>query len=294
MAEQIMVAFQMCDWEVAEKTSVEFCKECTTASENPEQFKKFRQLPTICSVTENKSDKLAYAAWSALKMACPSLLEKAETIALNDSLGSPTFIHLDEIRPNNSLSAATVCFASDYAALLWFFGSLDGMRIAEIGGGYGGLASIINRLSNVAEYTIYDLPEVHSLQQKYLTTLGCSNIQYKSQLDGQSCKYDLVISSEAFSELSPTLRDAYANQVFRGSERGWIVWGPRLRRGEKHQWSTQKIADWLSERMSPTLVQCGRDLTEYRNIFQDKAITTYLWGGPTPNLLRKPLKEENL
>lgn len=274
------------DW-VGTKCGEAFTQECLAAATCPSVFDTFRRLPGMLGIVENKTDKAAYIAWQSLRKACPWLLEQADLIAANDTIGSPRTISVDEI--DHNLAPATMCFAADYAALRWCFGSLDGMRIAEIGGGYGGLASLVTRLSSVKSYTIYDLPDANVLQKKYLDSLGCPGVEYRSQLDNDK-DYDLVIACDSFSELSLPLQGQYIRHVLRKSKRGWIVWGSRVQPGHTLPVTTQRVTDELSNLLAPVPVHCGRDLIEYREIFRDRSTVTNMWGGCIPNLMNQPWK----
>ncbi len=295
------ISLEFKDW-IGTKCGEAFTEECLAATTCPSVFDTFRQLPGMLSIVENKTDKAAYVAWQSLRRACPWLLEKGDAIAANDSIGGPRTISVDEI--NHNLAPATMCFAADYAALRWCFGSLNGMRIAEIGGGYGGLASLVTRLSDVKSYTIYDLPEATCLQKKYLDRLGCQGIQYLTQIDShkeededgllkepaEHYAYDLLIACDSFSELSLPLQAKYTRHVLRQSARGWIVWGSRVQPGHTLPVTTQRVTDELTNLLAPVPVHCGRDLIEYREIFRDRSTVTNMWGGCIPNLMNQPWK----
>ncbi|CAE8715679.1 unnamed protein product, partial [Polarella glacialis] len=113
------------------------------------------------------------------------------------------------------------------------FGNLRGMNILEIGGGFGGLASLVLGTFAVRSYTIVDLPEVQMLQQRYLTSIGPAkrfagkvafvDAGFLSNATSLLERYDLLISACAFSELSTDLQKTYYDKLFRYSERGLIV-----------------------------------------------------------------------
>ena len=101
--------------------------------------------------------------------------------------------------------------------LVELFGPLDGMRICEIGGGYGGQAKAIFSSYKPGIYHIIDLPEVCELQRHYLWPLpvGC----YDSIPIGYI--YDLVISNYALSEIPDN--KYYIDEVLRKSRHGYIT-----------------------------------------------------------------------
>ena len=99
--------------------------------------------------------------------------------------------------------------------------------IAEIGIGYGGQCRIIKNKFPHVKYTLFDLPEVLGLAEKFLTNFEeCRNNIY--YVDGNHIynteKYDLIISNYAFSELTREIQEMYFEKVIKNSERVYITW----------------------------------------------------------------------
>jgi len=94
------------------------------------------------------------------------------------------------------------------------FGPLDGMRICEIGGGYGGQAKAILDEYKPVWYHIIDLPEVCELQKRYEPRV--STFTEPTYQD-----YDLVISNYALSEIPDN--KLYIDEVLRRSKHGYIT-----------------------------------------------------------------------
>jgi hypothetical protein len=69
-------------------------------------------------------------------------------------------------------------YLGELAMLEDSFGSLEGMSIVEIGGGYGGMAVTLQTVYTLAEYTIIDLAAVGRLQSRYV-----SEVDKKYQMD---------------------------------------------------------------------------------------------------------------
>ena len=81
---------------------------------------------------------------------------------------------------------------------------MSGWKVAEIGGGYGGLAKILLDVFAVAQYSIYDLPEVVELQKRYSQAVNLTHLIHPRTLDDATpsdSDLDLVISNYAISEL---------------------------------------------------------------------------------------------
>lgn len=92
-------------------------------------------------------------------------------------------------------------------------GSLDNLRIIEIGGGYGGQCKIIMDNYKVSCYHIIDLPEVCELQRK--------NCLAECFTEPTGEQYDLVISNYAISEIPDN--KLYIDEVLKKSKRGYIT-----------------------------------------------------------------------
>jgi len=100
--------------------------------------------------------------------------------------------------------------------LVELFGSLDGMRICEIGGGYGGQAKMIWDIFEPPVYHIIDLPEVCDLQKRYL-----EDTRVKCFTKPTGLYYDLVISNYALSEIPDNKH--YIESVLKKSKHGYIT-----------------------------------------------------------------------
>lgn len=116
-------------------------------------------------------------------------------------------------------SPSTLQYVGVLSNLITLFGSLEGLRIVEIGGGYGGQCRTIQDYCNVSCYHIIDLPEVCELAGAYLRTGGGYNFETFTEPTGQ--EYDLVISNYALSEIREPER--YIEQVLKRSKRGYIT-----------------------------------------------------------------------
>lgn len=113
-----------------------------------------------------------------------------------------------------------------------------GMRIVEIGGGYGYLARLIVERIKVGCYHIIDLPEVCELQRRYLKGLPVESFE---QPTGKI--YDLVISNYALSEILDN--KLYIDEVLRMSKSGYVTCNTDY---FKPDWETTRIPDIPGER----------------------------------------------
>jgi len=112
-----------------------------------------------------------------------------------------------------------------YIDLKKFFGGLANMKIAEIGIGFGGQASVINLLDKPHSYTFYDIPPVLGLAKRFIDELSLTgDYEFIDGRNPRTSEQDLVISNYAFSELAREVQDLYLKEVILQSPRGYITW----------------------------------------------------------------------
>ena len=121
------------------------------------------------------------------------------------------------------ISPSTLRYIKVLSDLIKIFGNLDGFKIAEIGGGYGGQCKIINDYFNIKNYHIIDLPEVNLLSKKYLQKLNINNVRFSTSKDLIPEDYDLVISNYAYTELDRELQDIYKLNIIDNSKNGYLT-----------------------------------------------------------------------
>lgn len=103
--------------------------------------------------------------------------------------------------------------------------SLDGLRICEIGVGYGGQARIISTFCNPSSYTLVDLRAALALAQRYLDNFPLlTTLAFATSNELALETFDLVISNYAFTELRREVQDVYMSKIIRRAKRGYITW----------------------------------------------------------------------
>lgn len=189
---------------------------CRRAASNDEAFDHFRthKESGVWSVPEVWGWMYVGAMPEGLSLDGPEERAMRE----NDSLGGPKLCDFGRFGCVDPVTLRYLYVARD---LYRRFGSLDGMRIVEIGGGYGGQARLLCKLFKVKSYTIIDLPEANRLQQRYLAgaepEIKCTRLLF--DLD----RFDLAISNYAFSECRKNHQRGYIEMVFKDSPRGYIT-----------------------------------------------------------------------
>jgi len=150
------------------------------------------------------------------------------------------------------------------------WGSLDGMRIVEVGGGYGGQGKVICDMFDIASYTIVDLSEALDLTARYLAAAACKSrfnfVPAKMSHTPRPC--DLFISNYALSECSLTVQQTYIDCYVRQSSRGYVTY------------NETSAAYGVDSASALTFVSLsGKDCTiadEYPRTFSENSIVT--WG----------------
>jgi len=140
----------------------------------------------------------------------------------NDAIGNPTTHDFGLVRA----SASTLQYIGVLSNLVKRFGPLNGLRIVEIGGGYGGQCRTILDMFQPACYHLIDLPEVVGLQRMYLGAHPCKagEVEFLTEPNGRG--YDLVISNYALSEVRDN--DRYMTEVVERSKHGYLTCNTNL------------------------------------------------------------------
>lgn len=109
--------------------------------------------------------------------------------------------------------------------------NINNIDFIEIGGGYGGLCFFIYKIAHIFgikinSYTIFDLPDIINLQERYLNALNIKNIKYYTLDNFQIINNNnFLISCYGFSELSTDIQNEYINKLINPYIKyGFISW----------------------------------------------------------------------
>ncbi len=95
-------------------------------------------------------------------------------------------------------------------------------NVIEIGGGYGGLCLVMSKWAKFKSWTLVDLGPTLALNRRYLE--GVPNVAYlDAEGDSWGEGYDLVVSTYAYSECSPEMKEAYLEKILKVTPRGYLV-----------------------------------------------------------------------
>jgi hypothetical protein len=195
-------------WENRYKAYFELCKE---ASLDEEIFKNFKRHPDCTGMLEHVSYELGLEYIKVIKKYFPDLLNRIDRFITNDLVGNPyTYIYDGlEFSPSN------LRYIKVLGDLINLCGTLNGLNIIEVGGGYGGQCKIIHDLLTPGSYTIIDHPDVLKLTDKYLSYFDIKR--------SNKTKFDLFISNYAFTEIDYNYQQEYKIKYIYNSKKGYMT-----------------------------------------------------------------------
>jgi hypothetical protein len=195
---------------------------CRDASVKNDVFSRFRSEAAYNNILEHVSIEQGHSYLVSTFHNSPHLLQFFDKFKINDKFGGPKVHDFGPVV--GSISPTTLRYIKVLSDLCFSFGDLSGLKIIEIGGGYGGQCAIISQLYQHASYTIIDLPEPLALQKRFLDSVGIKNVNF---LPCEQVQYpiqsDLVISNYALSELSKSLTDTYIKNCIYSTPRGYLT-----------------------------------------------------------------------
>ena len=216
----------MSNWMVKGTWLDEYLQACRDANMNT--FKRDLRLNRIF---EHAGIEQGLAYLDLIKSNNPQLLQHKFT---NDDTGGA---QVYDYGNGHVFSPSTLQYIGVLSNLITRFGSLDDMRIVEVGGGYGGQCKTVIDVFKPKVYTIVDLPEVTALQLKYLTDTGARVMSVPP-----TGKYDLFISNYALSEIP---NNTEYIDLARRCKHGYITCNTDF---VQLDWPHEKIDDIYTER----------------------------------------------
>ena len=196
-------------------------------------FDNFKRNHSYREILEHVSAELGRDYLDIVRERNDGLFEKAiETVLVSDDIGNPVKCRYNEI--DLPLSPTTLRYLKVASDLRGLFGNNLG-RTAEIGCGYGGQTYVNDQLLSVDCVTLFDLPFVNKLIERYLNTV-LLNGAYRTTVINQAepNDYDLAISNYAFSELPSSLQCKYIEKVLAKSKRGYLTMNSGLSGPHSH------------------------------------------------------------
>jgi len=194
---------------------------CARAATDPAVFARFKREPAYTAVLEHATCEQGAEYLDIALAQTPELADRLHLLRRNDALGSP---NVCEYSRHGTFSPTTLRYAKVASDLFQLFGSLDGLRIIEIGAGYGGQAFVLHSLARPASYSIVDLEPCLALQRRYLGELGIDDVELvPPESLSNAGDYDVVISNYAFSECVREVQVTYIERIISRSARGYLT-----------------------------------------------------------------------
>ncbi len=184
-------------------------------------FRKFRANRQYRKILEHVPKSLGSLYLDAMK-SNGEVMDKISNLHKCDSVGGPIRYRFKNL---GFYSPTTIRYVYFHTQMEKLFGDLTGLRVIEIGGGFGGQAAVSTTINTKLKWTIFDLPEVTILQQKYLAKVNPDvNVIFSSGLEIKETYGDILLSNYALSEISRELQLEYLNKVVLNCERGYMAW----------------------------------------------------------------------
>lgn len=206
------------------------------------EMKNWKQHPNVVNMLEHLPEWLGKEYLDKLINENVGFDLITEISNINDVDGSNCVEYSQKVK----ISPTTIRYLSHSIDILKLLKkmNLSEISIVEIGGGYGGLALIINYLSRKQEYSlkikkyyIYDLPSVENLQKYYLSRHDFLDgiIEWKDSCTfGMDLKEEddiFLVSNYALSEMNIEYRKKYLENLLPKLIGGHIIWNSQNMEG---------------------------------------------------------------
>lgn len=182
------------------------------------------------------------------------------------------------------LSPTTLRFTKILADLEFFFGSLDGCVVSEIGVGYGGQANLITSRFDVSGYHLFDLSSVNALARRYLESFdknACVFHDWGPALEHLNS--DLCISNYALSEMTRDAQETYFRCVIDNARSGYVLWNEH---GQRH--GSMTLAQFIRRLGGPKSLFVLRFNVPIFEVEARHLIRLIVWSRELPELPRQP------
>ncbi len=212
----------MMGWMAPYDSSRDYFKVCRRAVQDDMAFATFRHNREYCVVLEHVSpDEGSGYLKAAQAIDADFVAKHFRFFQENDNVGGATLVRY----PIGSIAPSTLRYVYVLTNLQQWVGSLGGLDIVEIGGGYGGLCRMAMAVCKPHSYTIFDLEAPLLLTRKYLSYYELSGVHLRqaNDFDGMG-NVDVVISTWALSELEQGAQQDYYTNLIGGSRFGYMAY----------------------------------------------------------------------
>lgn len=193
---------------------------CTLAAADNDYFNKFRSCSSYRAILENVDGLAGEKLLSVIESYGKSAEEFRHL--WHSEIGKPYTYHISDL---GEISPTELRYSKIVCELEILFSSLDGLKVTEIGVGFGGQGGQILHTFDVAEYEFVDLSQPLRLVERYLSEIKApGNVRLTSPDGISNEKRDLVISNYAYSELTLELQEEYFEKIISRSEKGFVIY----------------------------------------------------------------------
>jgi putative sugar O-methyltransferase len=259
-------------WSIDNESISRYLSICTDAVKNDKVFANFKRHQDYSCIVTGQSHLQGQQYLQKLIAKKSFLLEQknVEIAKKGDNIGNPVTC---EYEPLGSISANIIRYMNVLQELSDMMVTLDNLRIIEIGGGYGGQCSIIKDFFRIKSYEIIDIPEVLSLQDKYLKAMNHHDIKLTSCHDiSNFYESDLLISNYGISELNKDIQDFYIQNIIKNSKNGYITYNSLKKSPDRNKpYSDSEFKD--------ILMSFGFNVRAYNENINKSECEVIIWGG---------------
>lgn len=197
----------------------EYVMVCKDAVFHSGTFSKYKSATQYRIILEHTSYSLGLS-YLAISRHNHQVMQTLKAITQKES-GQPFVYTYPEI---GKASPTQIRYAKVSLDLIHAFGTLNGLKVCEIGVGFGGQALHLLTSFPDCSYQIYDLFWPAKLAIKNIVSFD-EKMQHRVQIATmtEKSKCDLLISNYAFSELNRAVQEEYLHNVIRDSSRGYVI-----------------------------------------------------------------------
>lgn len=197
----------------------EYVMVCKDAVLRPSTFSRYKSASQYRVILEHTSYSLGLS-YLEIARHDRQALHTLKAITEKEN-GQPFVYTYPEI---GRVSPTQIRYAKVSVDLVHAFGSLNGLKVCEIGVGFGGQALHLLKSFPDCSYQIYDLFWPAKLAEKNIVSFDVlmqDRVQIATMTERLEC--DLLISNYAFSELNRNVQEEYFVNVIQNSSRGYVI-----------------------------------------------------------------------
>ncbi len=206
---------------ISDSQATPYQREIRMILSSPKKLDKFRRNFMYREIVESVSYSQGIEYINRIDALTSNSKIRYEVFKENDSVGNPRLSRYPAI---GKISPTTLRYISVAIELQKLFGEDLSGKFVEIGAGYGGQKSVLERFFDISLYGIYDLEEAQDLVAVFLSRISKIDKVKMLSLDKTEVPiWNIAISNYAFSELPAELQKEYIEKVLIKSERGYLI-----------------------------------------------------------------------